>query len=609
MNLHSPLGASAPEIFRAAVRLLLYPETDSAWNSRILENEDVSRSASRRRNIIELLEQYYRLVPDVSTSMDTALSDGLIDEATACELYELLTVFLVEEECSDRLLLYLPFELIPEPMSGRFENDLRIARDAFVAAYLECWNKALERRDIRADFVDGDIPEAEMRSEPLPLVVKAAHLVPILIRKGLLTRSAVERIMQEARCETLRQSLSDTLSSMDEEACTDTGSDSPARSYGWLAATVRNAQDDMSRTAKRIASECGKKPEARIAWEIQKETTEISQACSRMIANTIRSGRLAVTDLSRFLIQAENQTVTVMTVAAAYLLMESEARIETARAQKTYLVLKPAFEKCWREGEEDVREELRSLWLRLMALDVLREQEVRPYGLTVPTFDDPDDTVLRPYVGISDAITMDAELSMFLLPIVIAGGSQIKGYGTDESDIDFAVFVRPGVRLEDRDRIDVLIGEALEPFDITSRPLQFWLQDDNGYLRIRDFGTDDRYLGTSVLTHLLFACPWIGDRRSVTRLYEKLLTPYLTTKEVPVFGERTRSIWLEELESSALLYRLLHKGYLRTNPERRSSVAEGGVPDSRSAFWDSGYRRVASLIFLRKVFLPYVRTG
>jgi hypothetical protein len=255
-----------------------------------------------------------------------------------------------------------------------------------------------------------------------------------------------------------------------------------------------------------------------------------------------------------------------------------------------------------------VREELYGLWLKLVALNVLQESEIQAYGITIVKFDNPSSDVLAPYIGISDAITMDEELSTFLLPVIIASGSRIKGYGTEQSDIDFAVFVRPGIRFEDRDRIESLLSEVLEPFGITGRTFQFWLENDGDLLKIRDFGTNDRYLGTSVLTHPLFACPWLGDRRSIERLYKRLLTPYLTLKEVVAFGERTRRIWLEDLESSALLYRLMHKGYYRCNPVRRSPLVSEGVADSDSAFWDSGYRRIATLIFLKKVFLPHIRS-
>jgi hypothetical protein len=54
-----------------------------------------------------------------------------------------------------------------------------------------------------------------------------------------------------------------------------------------------------------------------------------------------------------------------------------------------------------------------------------------------------------------------------------------------------------------------------------------------------------------------------------------------------------------------LQYRLMHKGYDIFKPSKRIAGSEhSALIDWNSAFWDEGYRRIATLGFLSKVFLP-----
>ena len=70
-------------------------------------------------------------------------------------------------------------------------------------------------------------------------------------------------------------------------------------------------------------------------------------------------------------------------------------------------------------------------------------------------------------------------------------------------------------------------------------------------------------------------------------------------------GEDARKNWLLEIERDTLQYRLMHKGNARHYPEQGGIQTENsGALDSESMFWDSGYRRVATQLFLKKVFLP-----
>src|SRR6185295_13438322 len=115
----------------------------------------------------------------------------------------------------------------------------------------------------------------------------------------------------------------------------------------------------------------------------------------------------------------------------------------------------------------------------------------------------------------------------------------------------------------------------------------------------------DSAMGDSTLTHVLFEGAWGGNKNTIRELYEKLLVDYLYSKGKTVLQHDARTFWLKEIERDTLQYRLMHKGYARFFPKQGGIDTDhsSGI-DSNSAFWDSGYRRLASKLFIDKVFLP-----
>ena len=61
---------------------------------------------------------------------------------------------------------------------------------------------------------------------------------------------------------------------------------------------------------------------------------------------------------------------------------------------------------------------------------------------------------------------------------------------------------------------------------------------------------------------------------------------------------------LESIEKDALQYRLMHKGYERfCAPCGGSALKKQTSLDGNSPFWDSGYRAMATKLFVERVFL------
>jgi hypothetical protein len=60
------------------------------------------------------------------------------------------------------------------------------------------------------------------------------------------------------------------------------------------------------------------------------------------------------------------------------------------------------------------------------------------------------------------------------------------------------------------------------------------------------------------------------------------------------------------MERDTLLYRLMHKGYEQFFPRFGGDEDYANRVDGESMFWDSGYRWLATRLFVNRVFLPII---
>lgn len=114
--------------------------------------------------------------------------------------YEAVTELLTDGE-HERILFYLPFE------------ELQNAPVEFRTAYLTAWHHLMTVYDVRENFHFGDTFEPDARPNgELERVVKAAHLIPWLLKAGYITLYDVADILRKRTDEPiLIQSVKDTL--------------------------------------------------------------------------------------------------------------------------------------------------------------------------------------------------------------------------------------------------------------------------------------------------------------------------------------------------------------------------------------------------------------
>ena len=145
--------------------------------------------------------------------------------------------------------------------------------------------------------------------------------------------------------------------------------------------------------------------------------------------------------------------------------------------------------------------------------------------------------------------------------IVLIGGSRLKGYANISSDYD------------------VLDYDAI-----------------SGGNTVRNW---DYQIGSPHAAHIYFNYAWL-TRRSATELSVIIQRIYgLYARD---YGHLERH--LERIEADLLLYRLLHKGYARFN--RLAEFRTGNLLsiDGDCAFYDDGYRTIATEIFAKYIHIP-----
>lgn len=460
------------------------------WPKSIVNSEVFTQQLERRKELNTRLNDVLNALPRPDMPLEVAIDQGYVTEEQTAGLYASLSELLESNQDYRRLILYLPFEFLPNKTWHPFGKKLQQALERFGRAYMEAWKRLLLVHDVRANFIDGDILEEDQQTGKLPRVVKAAHLIPKLVEHGLIEIEDVLTLMEENDDQTLRDSIADTLPVLAD--------------LGFIDERKIKPRKKQVRPEPKIITE------KRKIWLQQREKQK------------------TVKDLTQVVI--------------------------------------PKLAGPFSEN------------LILMAEE------------------------MRDIQKMAASIESNLELSKLIYPVVLVFGSRLSGYGDQNADIDIGILIKPKVPFSNRSRLQKLLKETFAHEKILGDEIkEFWLEEKEGHLKVHDFAEWDLSLSPSYWTHILFGAAWIGDENVIRESCERLLTPYLyDTSEA-------RRLYLEDMEQATLQYRLMHKGYERFFP------SYGGIQtphadeiDGKSMFWDSGYRQLATKLFVSRVFLPKI---
>lgn len=610
------------------------------WPANIATNETFLEQTKKRKELNKRLTDIIDSLPQPDMSLGAAINQEHITEDQLIKLYTSLSSLLESDQDYKRLILYLPFEFLPKTSWYPSGEKLQQATERFREAYLEAWRSLLSIYDVRANFVDGDVLEEEHRDGDHPRVVKAAHLVPKLVEQGLLQVKDVIIMMEESDDQILKDSIADTLpvladlglitkkemdlmekskdqlvNNMSRIIASNMQTKEPQPETALENVAIASVQEKIYKEFSQIDSaEYGDITKKRKIWLKQKKKQEVIGALSKDISTVIVENKLTDEAAESFLTLEANTTSQQALTEGIRKAIESVAAADPEKASVLYARYKNILLTLWEKKDPAIRESLAKTFRRLHRLNIVDNKQLAEFNIVMPKLAGPYSENLKnmrqemPDIqNMSALIESNPELSKFLYPVIMLYGSHLKGYGEPGADIDLGVFVKPGTSLDNRKKLQDLLKKNFTHEKIQGEIVEFWLEKKDNQLSVRNFKDSDVLLGESYWTHILFGAAWEGNKNVIRELREKLLSSYLYDSGKMIDGRDARSLYLEELERDTLQYRLMHKGYERFYPSYSGiHTPHSDEIDGDSMFWDSGYRQLATKLFVSRVFLPKI---
>lgn len=564
------------------------------WPLEIAENKMFLEQIGARRMLIRQLEETINALPRPDVALEDAVIDGQLTQDQVDRMYESLEGLLGEDSEYQRILLYLPFEFLPG------------APERFKEAYMASWERQLSTHDVRANFVDGDVMEVDKRDGDLPRVVKAAHLIPKLVEAGFMTVEEVARRMNETDDEILRQSIADTLPVLQDMGFLEGGARiEKVKEVGEVNGTFIDGRlnADFARIDTASYGDVAKKREEWLKKDNKRKAVELA---SELIQKAIEQDTLGEFDLAHMSPPTKQAFIDGVRMA-----VESVARGDESGAKKLLAVHEAALESLW-QTDGALHDVLAKTYFRLYGLGLMTQESLAAHELSLPALEGPFSKNLermkdemKEVKRIVEVLERDKELAKFVFPVVLVYGSRLKGYGSPQSDVDVAVFVKPDVEESDKAQMRMLLKKVFGHEKIDGEVAEFWTRKRGAELEIIDREEYDPAVGESYWTHVLFGAVWEGKPQAVAELRAKILPAYFCDDGNRVHGREARGLGLEELERDTLQYRLMHRGYEQFYPPFGGiNTPHADSIDGQSTFWDSGYRQLATKLYASRVFLP-----
>ena len=583
-----------PEISSSA-----WPETAADFPSFIDQVEKHSYLITSVANVLDKTE-------DSTTTIEEYYTDQTLTANELIDFYNSLS-YLISASDTERILLYIPFEYLPRNGWEVLDSSLSSAIDGFKDRYIDAWYRLLNLQDARANFIDGDVLESDHRDGDLPRVIKAAQIAPMLVSLGLLNTEDLRDIIGSTDDPLLRSDLLASIKSTESDPI-DEAKTMHVTALLPLRKIIEDIEDDTDNNTEATAELTPN----RSKWLSQRhETRKVDRISEQLSSHILRADDPE--KLIQSLLDCSNiETALASLINGLGVATEKVFQTDRSAALSLFKRYEDILIDLPYEANSGVISQRNRLIKRLHHMGIIPEDALEGYGVQLTRLSGSLVTNLEliperieRLQQIAEVIASDEELEYFLYPIIAVGGSQLKGYGETDSDLDLCVFIKPDIPECYRDIIRSRLTQLFVDQGGQDQPIEIWLSEKDG-LTVVNHDKFDSYFADEYWTHILFSNAWVGTEEAATTLQEKLLTQYF--KEPKNDDEvRKRSNYLERLEQDILQYRLLHKGYDRVYPQAQGRfIPHSNSPDSQGTFWDPGYRKLATRLFVEKVFLPQI---
>lgn len=595
-------------------------------NPHIIEQLDI------RHRLTEIFTEVFTCIHTYDDDINGLLERKVLPVDVATELYSLCTKLIKQDENNRRLLLYIPFEMLPDYHHPIMNNpQLLRAQAEFKDTFRDQWFRLLFESEPRANFSDGDVLEPGL-GEP-PKVRKAAHIVPVLLEKGIIDETDVQIVLDSTSDTELVRSLTEGMTAANKMGFTNFLISEQTSPQPTIAAlnkkifinshelehsdllTIKstfleqlNEIDHLYRPGSFYVSKISQK---RAIWEKNVASDTLIEEYATEIGRRVSENIIEFQDFHATPDIQISRPLKLLAIRSLVKGSEIHWKKDISAAQKLVSSAMSWIKNCWKNTDENLANEIISAmnhWekLGLVAAEKLVSMDIPVVDVVcTQSFIENLGKETPEILEMVKKIQENPRISSYLYPFILLVGSRVKGYGNLDSDIDIAVCIRPHVPWEKRDEVLSLLHQEIPELH-TVDTLEYWIDKQNGGYTLRsksDNGTANILHAKDI--HFFLGGMWIGYGSDIGEIYHDILGKYLDLSRFGDQKEFVRFTLLRKLESDILQYRFMHKGYQKMYPPRHDSrYRDCNTIDGESAFWDSGYREVATLLFLKKVFLP-----
>lgn len=561
----------------------------------IAKNPRLLAEASKRRALYTQLSGVFDRVSDMRMDIDNAIVSDLIGQEEVASLYINIVDFLETDSNNVRLLLYLPFELLPNmKIQVSYPGQMLDARQRFSDVYVEGWIRLLHELEPRASFVDGDVLEPGL-PEP-EIISKAGHLSHELLAKGIISAGDIIALLDIIPDAKLIKSLAEGATVAKDKGLID--------DMDWERMSViieRRLQNKLGAITY-SEDDLGTVSLERIAWlKKMREEVKINEQVEHFSENIQQVGLSAIDS------NVPYSDTQYWRVAIIGLFKALTNGVEFSEDAKVLL------QDLWEVNQPEIRTSIIGGVNRLVHMGIVEKEFAGALGVRVvdlsvplPVSIDAITEDCGQFLDTVKKIRGDQQLSQVMYPALLMFGSRIKGYAEANADYDVAIFLKPEAKFTDRARILERLREVAPEIASVDKILEYWMQEHDGKVGFRFSGReDDPLLAGEQQVHFFLGGAWIVQGDEYRRMCQDILHDYLDLSRYGEQKDVALSKFLGRIELDILQYRLMHKGYRRLYQAiKQESIEHSSLIDWESDFWDSGYRRVATKLFLSRVFLP-----
>lgn len=622
-------------------------DQQSSLPPEVSANPILFEQARKRRELSKSLDEAFCKVKDSQTDFYEALEQGILSSGELSAIYDQLSEFIKTDENNCRIILYLPVQLLPRSdRQKKLPSNVISSSQRLNGILRDSWIRLLHETEARASFSNGDILEEGM--EDPERICKAGHLTADFLDKGIVSPNDIIALLKIVSGEHILKSLAEGLivardrqlinddkweqivrlsAKKDSIAAVLKRADrfneiknksinigSAENTDEWTAEIFGQLKDQLAEIQLKYQPEKQNFSPERASWLASVEKDSLFSMAAEIISPKLISGEIDIKDLERFYrLHERAPELEIVVLRSIFISLEELSKKDPQKVELFRQNYWPTIEGFWEKGSVLLKDEIISGLVRLQRLYPIDQNLLDLFNVKVPdlslaTPPDTEQLALSEYNFLIEAaqkIKENQKLSANLYPVVLLYGSRSKGYALPSSDIDVAIFVKPDAQLSDRDEILKELDRSVPELKKAKKIVEFWTEDKDGQLDIRPVpeGTIN-IVGTDHIRFLMEGI-WFGQKEEIAQLSETIINKYLDLDRFGNQKQETRRHLLRQLEMGFLQYRLLHKGFRTFYPSQKDKgTLHSDLIDWESDFWDPGYRRLATKLFISHVFLP-----